>query len=101
VQPDDWTDSEDEGNSNANPSRRIQTLEHKLAQVQQDFVECRKLISQKLDIKSLIESQNDPGPSSAAPSRDDDTHYFDSYAENGMGFLKLFPHQEQFLMNRS
>jgi protein arginine N-methyltransferase 3 len=56
----------------------------KLAGVKQDFVDYRSLISQKLDIANLLDTTADPESNHAsAPARDDDTHYFQSYGENG------------------
>ncbi|KAG7444182.1 S-adenosyl-L-methionine-dependent methyltransferase [Guyanagaster necrorhizus] len=75
LQADDWSDSDDEGTSD--PSRRILALEKKLARTQQEFHEYRTLISKEMDLASLVE------PSTSEPhSRDDDTHYFESYGAN-------------------
>jgi protein arginine N-methyltransferase 3 len=55
----------------------------KLARVKQDFVDYRSLISQKLDLANLLDATADPESNHASPARDDDTHYFQSYGENG------------------
>ncbi|TFK40493.1 protein arginine N-methyltransferase [Crucibulum laeve] len=85
VPSDDWSDSEGEGVSdNLDPARKIQILEEKLALAHRNFAEYRTLISEKLDISSLVEAVNQPGPSQviAVQPRDDDSHYFQSYGEN-------------------
>lgn len=94
---DDWSDDDDDkdGRSSAEhgsspPSdlssalSRIQILEKKLSQAQNDLSDYRKLITQNLDISSIAEIINDPGPSTSEAPRDDDTHYFRSYGYNGM-----------------
>lgn len=50
----------------------------KLAAVKQDFADYRSLISQKLDATIDLGSNDAYGP-----ARDNDTHYFQSYGENG------------------
>ncbi|KAJ7776814.1 S-adenosyl-L-methionine-dependent methyltransferase [Mycena maculata] len=80
VQPDDWSDSDAE---DVDPAKRIIALEKRLAAARQDFADYRALVSKQLDIPGLITAVNEPGPSAgAAPARDDDSHYFQSYEEN-------------------
>ena len=81
---DDWSDSEDEEAENADPSHRIKILEKKLALAQQSLVDYRTLITEKCNIPNLIKDINEPISRQVAPtSRDDDTHYFQSYGEHG------------------
>lgn len=86
VQPDDWSDSDDEDPKTTDPVKRIQTLERKLALAKKDFVDYRELVSQKMNLKELLESHTEAeaGHSQLTPTvRDDDSHYFKSYGENG------------------
>lgn len=92
---DDWSD--DDGPSVEHgpdlpsdlPSalKRIQILEKKLSQAQNDLSDYRRLVTQNLDISSIADIINDPGPSASEALRDDDTHYFSSYEYNGMRHL--------------
>lgn len=51
--------------------------------MEQDFADYRSLISQKLKA-TLLGGTADPGSNYAStPAHDDDTHYFQSYGENG------------------
>jgi protein arginine N-methyltransferase 3 len=94
LEADDWSDEEDFFSSDEQPAppadlptalRRIELLEKKLAQSHKDMAEYRALVGQQFDAGRLAEIVNEPGPSSAAgpTQRDDDTHYFSSYCENG------------------
>ncbi|KAG7088874.1 hypothetical protein E1B28_012824 [Marasmius oreades] len=77
LQSDDWSDSEDE---QANPEKRIKVLEKKLAQARAEFEAYRALVNQRFD---LIEAAPDaPAAESAPKTRDDDSHYFESYGAN-------------------
>ena len=88
---DDWEDSEDEDVGNADPSSKIKILEKKLALAQQSLVDYRTLITEKCNIPNLLKDINEPTPRQPAPtSRDDDTHYFQSYGEHGQPII-LFP----------
>ncbi|GLB38566.1 putative class I-like SAM-binding methyltransferase superfamily, protein arginine N-methyltransferase family protein [Lyophyllum shimeji] len=83
VNPDDWSDSEEEDTDTVDPTRRVQILQRKLAEAKQKFVDYRAFVSKKMNIPALLASPSEPGPSqTVAPARDDDTHYFKSYAEN-------------------
>ncbi len=95
IEPDDWSDSDeevDQGNieepkdlSAAN--RQIKALQRNLQQAKQDLVYYRQFVSERLNLAGVTdELQKGEGPSGskdAAPPRDDDSHYFQSYAENG------------------
>ncbi|TRM62093.1 S-adenosyl-L-methionine-dependent methyltransferase [Schizophyllum amplum] len=69
---DEWSDDEE----SADPSRKIRALENKLAQAQRELAEYRSIVNRQLDLDTVRTEE----PSK--PARDDDTHYFDSYAEN-------------------
>lgn len=84
---DDWSD-DDEPNagpssSQNEPSKRIALLERKLQQAKQDLADYKALVSQKLDLARLQEAVKEPYGSSTTAERDDDSHYFQSYGENG------------------
>ena len=87
FQEESWSDSEDESETKKDPIRRIQALEKKLALVKQDFADYRSLISQNVTVANLLDATADSDPNhpaaAAVSARDDDTHYFQSYGENG------------------
>ncbi|EKM79179.1 hypothetical protein AGABI1DRAFT_74001 [Agaricus bisporus var. burnettii JB137-S8] len=70
---DDWSDDDA---LNGNLEKKIQMLENDLALAQQSLLEHRNYVKQRLDLPTTEEV----GPSQTV--RDDDKHYFDSYAEN-------------------
>ena len=77
-------DSEGEEVDNADPNHKITILEKKLALARQSLVDYRTLITEKYNISKLIEEVNEPLSRQApAPTRDDDTHYFQSYGAHG------------------
>ncbi|EEB95768.1 hypothetical protein MPER_05210, partial [Moniliophthora perniciosa FA553] len=78
LQSGNWSDSEDES-TNSDPEKRIRVLEHKLAQAREEFNAYRALIGQRLN---LIEAASDERAEAEAKSRDDDSHYFESYEAN-------------------
>lgn len=85
----DWSDSEDEEEQSTNPSRRIIALEKKLAKAKQDLIDYHKFVSDQLNVSTLVQAINDPSSSElSTATRDDDSHYFESYAANG-SFLSL------------
>ncbi|KAG5352943.1 hypothetical protein C0989_011848 [Termitomyces sp. Mn162] len=85
VQLDDWSDDEEEDAAKTDPVRRIKTLEQKLALAKQSLDEYRAFVAKKLDLGNSLDAPLQAEPSqTTAPDRDDDTHYFKSYAENGM-----------------
>jgi protein arginine N-methyltransferase 3 len=49
------------------------------------MAECRTIVGQQFDAGRLAEIVNEQGPLPAAgpTKRDDDSHYFSSYRENG------------------
>ncbi|KAJ7465038.1 protein arginine N-methyltransferase [Mycena latifolia] len=79
VQPDDWSDSDDE---TADPTKRIKALEKHLAAAKQDLADYRAMVGRQLDMSGLVAAVNEPGPVAGTPSRDDDSHYFQSYEAN-------------------
>ena len=96
IEPDGWSDSDEDDEPAksdapkdlATATRRIQALQQKLEQAKQDLVYYRQFVSQRLDLAGLTEELKKSEASSstthvAVPLRDDDSHYFQSYAENG------------------
>lgn len=94
FQSDDWTDSEPEdaegtlATTLSDPrraSQHVRRLEEKLAASRQELKDYRKLVEGRFDFSKLVEQVNEPQTSadSQPPPRDDDSHYFRSYAENG------------------
>jgi protein arginine N-methyltransferase 3 len=81
---DDWSDSDEATKAPQDLTaalHRIESLESKYKKVKQDLADYRKLVSERLDIAGLAEA--DSHPSTSAISRDDDSHYFESYDKNG------------------
>ncbi|KAH6912597.1 arginine N-methyltransferase 3 [Coprinopsis sp. MPI-PUGE-AT-0042] len=76
VSPNDWSDDEDENEPPTDPSKHIQWLEKKLVATQLQLKEYHQLLTKRLDAEDV--KGGDAKPS----ARDDDTHYFQSYAEN-------------------
>ncbi|KAF6755854.1 arginine N-methyltransferase 3 [Ephemerocybe angulata] len=75
VSLDDWSDSEDdEEAASSDPVEKARLLEKNLAIAQAKVAEYQKLLYQRLDVGGSDEIK--------PKIRDDDTHYFDSYAEN-------------------
>jgi protein arginine N-methyltransferase 3 len=91
---DNWSDSEDDSKALApsdlaSATRRIASLETKLAAAKQDLAEYRSLVNQRADIALIREAIDAPGDPVASSSKsDDDSHYFDSYGENGK-FIRI------------
>jgi protein arginine N-methyltransferase 3 len=93
LEMDDWSDDEDLSSTDQRPAppadlpsalRQMQLLERKLAQAHRDMAEYRSLVGQQFDAGRFAEIINEPVLSSPGPlPRDDDTHYFSSYCENG------------------
>jgi type I protein arginine methyltransferase len=100
LQSNDWSDDDDDDDISASlpfqqepldqkqAMRRIRQLEEKVRRNRQEFADYRRLVSEQLNLASLAESLRDHvSPSSSkntiVPSRDDDSHYFQSYGENG------------------
>lgn len=63
-------------------TRRIRALEKRLADAKQDLVDYRKFVGERLNLSHLADATDDSSSSAALP-RDDDSHYFQSYNENG------------------
>ncbi|KAI8986156.1 S-adenosyl-L-methionine-dependent methyltransferase [Trametes punicea] len=94
IAPDDSSDSdpeEQEGKAKppkdlATARRRITALQRKLQQAKQDLAYYRRFVSERLNLAGLADELNNLNASStthaAVPLRDDDSHYFQSYAEN-------------------
>ncbi|KAH7096731.1 S-adenosyl-L-methionine-dependent methyltransferase [Auriculariales sp. MPI-PUGE-AT-0066] len=84
----DWSD-EDEGfvvapaDDLRAAQRQIKRLQDKLMQAKQDMVDYKRLVQAKMDFTTVFgDDEPAAGPSTQPDQRDDDTHYFDSYAEN-------------------
>ncbi|TFK90975.1 protein arginine N-methyltransferase [Polyporus arcularius HHB13444] len=95
IEPDDWSDSDEEEELEkpeppkdlASATRRIQALQRKLEQAKKDLAYYRQFVSERLNLADLTNElkKADEASSSthvAVPLRDDDSHYFQSYAEN-------------------
>ncbi|KAF8529315.1 S-adenosyl-L-methionine-dependent methyltransferase [Hysterangium stoloniferum] len=90
---DDWSDSEDEDAAVVQPMsvsepkkalQRIRRLEEKLAAARQELIDYRKIVEGRFDLNRLAKDISSD-PNSEEPKvapRDDDSHYFRSYAEN-------------------
>jgi protein arginine N-methyltransferase 3 len=81
VHVDDWSDSDsDDASPEDAPvtDHHVQSLKNKLAAAKQDLVDYRALVHKQFNevIKEPDSSQQ------VSTSRDDDSHYFSSYAEN-------------------
>lgn len=93
IVPDDSDSEDDEPEKAEAPkdlagaTRRITALQRKLEQAKQDLVYYRGFVSQRLNLAGLADELKDSAVSStthaAVPLRDDDSQYFQSYAENG------------------
>ncbi|KAI0365345.1 protein arginine N-methyltransferase [Pilatotrama ljubarskyi] len=94
IVPDDSSDSEDEEELDkaeapkdlTAATRRIAALQRKLQQAKQDLLYYRQFVSERLNLAGLAEEVKKLDDAStthaAVPLRDDDSHYFQSYAEN-------------------
>jgi len=77
----DSTDSEDEDPDITDPEKRIKILERKLVRAQQGLIDYQALVVEKFDqTRDSHKIQEDP---CSKPTRDDDTHYFESYEAHG------------------
>lgn len=98
LQSDDWSDEEEDEPSNGTNAteapkdlnqalHRIRQLEEKLRKARQDITDYRGFVKERLDLAGLAESLRESvavsSTNAAIPLRDDDSHYFQSYAENG------------------
>ncbi|KAI0088626.1 S-adenosyl-L-methionine-dependent methyltransferase [Irpex rosettiformis] len=97
LQSDDWSDDDEDEASNGTKAietpadlnqaiHLIRQLEEKLRRSRQDFTDYRGFVQERLDLAGLAESLRDSvavsSTNAALPLRDDDSHYFQSYAEN-------------------
>ena len=95
---DEWSDDEDESSAGGNgkvvdKDREIRRLAQRLEQAKRDLVDFRKLVERQFRTKEITDAAREDGESSVRPTsttaamtpkRDDDTHYFNSYGDNGM-----------------
>lgn len=104
MELDDWSDDDDTDDVQPSKSpkskqgsagdRRVRMLEQKLAQAKQDLADYRKLVEARFDLSRLAEQLTEPPSGSPAVGdqtpRDDDSHYFRSYGENGAPSAKAY-----------
>ncbi|KAG2009785.1 arginine N-methyltransferase 3 [Coprinopsis cinerea AmutBmut pab1-1] len=76
ISSDDWSDDEDSPSPPSDPIKKVQWLEKKLAAAQEQVAEYRRFLKSRLEADEKSTEPEQP------PKRDDDTHYFQSYAEN-------------------
>ncbi|TFK27687.1 arginine N-methyltransferase 3 [Coprinopsis marcescibilis] len=82
ISSDDWSDSDDDDSPPTEPVKRINWLEAKLAAAQQNLQTYKDLLNNRI-------VSGDRLPEIAKPTRDDDTHYFQSYAENDIHAIMI------------
>ena len=71
-------------------------LEKRLSDAKQDMVDYQAFVRERLNLSLLTEASDD---SSDRPTpRDDDSHYFESYGENGKYDLIFVTAKKKFLM---
>jgi protein arginine N-methyltransferase 3 len=89
IASDDVSESDsDDGGNLTDPSHRIRVLEEKLATARKDLIDYRAFVNQQLKSPTLSSIDADPGPSNVnSTTKDDDSHYFDSYDAHGMSSL--------------
>lgn len=97
---DDWTDSEQEDAviAHISPSdldtaqKKILALEKKLKKAHDDLKNYRAFVGDRLNLSTLAEAlKEEPAATHVnVPLRDDDSHYFQSYGENGDSYTTLF-----------
>lgn len=99
----DWSDSEDEGkagpsdkDSDVRLAKKAKKLQAQLSQAHQDLRELKTMLKGRFE---LLEASvpDAPGIDEAAVPRDDDTHYFESYAYNGG---RVFLYDDQMCPDR-
>ena len=93
--PDSWSDGEDDSEVLApsdlvSATKRIAALETKLTAAKEDLAEYRLLVNQRVDIALIREAIDAPGEPVSSVC-DDDSHYFDSYGQNGGSIRILSP----------
>lgn len=89
----DWSSSDESEDESSAPTdlagatRRIRALKKKLQKSKNDLADYRAFVSERLQRTELGDALAEPASSSsghlAPPLRDDDSHYFQSYGENG------------------
>ncbi|KZT35410.1 S-adenosyl-L-methionine-dependent methyltransferase, partial [Sistotremastrum suecicum HHB10207 ss-3] len=84
---DDWSEGEDEEDDS--PERTISLLKARLAKANQDLATFRQLVTNQLDITALGEAGDAGSSTEAVAPRDDDSHYFRSYADNEIHSVML------------
>ncbi|KAH9932760.1 protein arginine N-methyltransferase [Epithele typhae] len=91
IEPDDLSDSDDEVDPETveppkdldTAARRIRALRKKLEQAKDGIAHYRNFVNKRLDLTGIVdEAKASPSTHVGAPLRDDDSHYFQSYAQN-------------------
>ncbi|EMD39598.1 hypothetical protein CERSUDRAFT_111907 [Gelatoporia subvermispora B] len=91
----DWSDDSDDELPDAadlpGAMRRIRVLEKRLQKAQQALTDYRSFVGDRLNLAGLAESLREEGASGqdGATSRDDDSHYFESYGENDIHAIMI------------
>ncbi|KAG8832287.1 hypothetical protein FRC17_001569 [Serendipita sp. 399] len=106
LQVNEWSSDSDEETTPANPlgegnesselqilRRKYKRIQDRLAKAQQELIDYRRLVSSSLsNVKSIggidlddVRKEDPP----KAPSRDDDSHYFESYNEQAIHYIML------------
>lgn len=82
---DDWTDDEEdmEAKTEKDKDRIIRKLTSRYIQAKKDLVDFRQLVVHVKELAQSLQDSDAPVSSLTEVKRDDDTHYFDSYGDNG------------------
>jgi hypothetical protein len=90
FQPDDGWSESDDGESVPkdvitdlpSATHRIHVLEKQLASAKRHLIDYQAFVGERLNLSHLTEAIDGPS-ANPFPLRDDDSHYFESYGENG------------------
>ena len=63
-----------------------------MKQAKRDLIDYKAFVSRRLDIGRLKDALDEPIPTATPSTRDNDSHYFNSYDDNGKGDLALNLH---------
>ena len=78
-----WSDSDGEQPTNSTP-QKIDSLEKKLALSERRLEDYRSMMAKTLGLNDKLAELEKPSSSNDIPHvRDDDSHYFRSYSDNG------------------
>ena len=96
---DDWSEDEDEGAVDTKGEDRdkvIRVLSKKLEQAKKDLADFRAFVQKQFNLSEVKQALQEESTSAeqtsreVVPKRDDDSHYFESYGENGKNLLVIF-----------